>query len=96
MQAIFKVIILLSGLGAFVTGQALLGAALLALGIAVIIAVRPAEKASEPATDTATEDTSATTQAVAVGYTALLLVLAAAALAFIINGVMPGGSGLLR
>ena len=89
---IYKIIILLGGLGALATGQVALGFALLLLGVIVIALVRPAEKVS----DKPIEQSNPVIEMAAVGWGALLLVASLAALAFIINGVMPGGSGLLR
>lgn len=89
---IYKIIILLGGLGALAVGQVALGSALLLLGVIVIALVRPAEKVS----DKPIEQSNPVIEMAAVGWGALLLVASLAALAFIINGVMPGGSGLLR
>lgn len=82
-----KPVIIIGGVGALAMGFIPLGLALLGFGAFVIIAIRPAEIASEQAT----EDTSPVIQGAAVGWGALLLVLSIAALAFIINGAMPGG-----
>lgn len=92
MQAFYKGSIIVAGLAVLAMGQLLFGLAILALGIFVIVAFRPVDKAF----DEATENEDPAGQVAAMGWGALISVIALAALAFIINGVMPGGSGVLR
>lgn len=87
MQTFWKLVILLAGAGAIITGQVHLGIAFFALGVAVVVLIRPAEIVSEQPE----ESTSDTKQLAAVGYGGLLLVASLAAIAFIVSSIVPKG-----